>query len=293
MDITEFHARMVNQKTIWTACGYDSLTAKLIEAAGFDAVTSGGYAISASLLGRPDMELYSMSENLGVVRNMAAAVSVPLIADIDNGYGDVLNVMRTVREFEAAGAAAMFMEDQLSPKKCPMLGSALPLVPVEDAVAKIKAALAARRNPKVTIIARTDALQLDEVIVRARAYVAAGAHLIMPIGRALKNIDELRTLRAACGVPLLIPANVGGPYDIPRAELESVAGCVMFPLAPLMTVVQALKDNMATLYREKSLRSLPHPMMKVAEFQDFIGYPELEATRAQYAAHESADVARR
>lgn len=288
MNISEFHHRLTTQKTIWTACGYDALTAKLIEAAGFEAVTSGGYAISASLLGKPDLELYSMSENLGVVRNMAAAISVPLIADIDNGYGDILNVMRTVREFEAAGAVAMFMEDQLSPKKCPMLGAALPLVPIEDNVAKIKAALAARRNLDVTLIARTDALQLDEVIVRAKAYVAAGAHMVMPIGRALKSIDELRALRAACGVPLLIPANIGGPFDLPRAELESVAGCVMFPLAPLMTVAQTLKENLTALYRNKSLQALPHPMMKIPEFQDFIGYPELEAERARYSPPSSS-----
>jgi methylisocitrate lyase len=287
MDLAEFHGRLTNQKTVWTACAYDALTAKLIEAAGFDAVTSGGYAISASLLGQPDLELYTMSENLGVVRNIAAAISAPLIADIDNGYGDVVNVMRTVREFEAAGAAALFMEDQLSPKKCPMLGAALPLIPVEDAVTKIKAALAARRNPNLTIIARTDALQLEEVILRAKAYVAAGAQLVMTIGRALRSVDELRALRAACGVPLVIPANIGGPYDVPRAELESVAGCVMFPLAPLMTVAQALKENLEAMARTKSLRDLPRPMMAAADFQDFIGYPQIEAVRARFAASGS------
>jgi len=282
MELSEFHARLTGQQTVWTACAYDALTAKLVEAAGFDAVTSGGYAISASLLGQPDLELYTMSENLGVVRNICRAVRAPLIADIDNGYGDVVNVTRTVQEFEAAGAAALFMEDQLSPKKCPMLGAPLPLESVEDAVVKIKAALAARRNPHLTLIARTDALGLEEVIVRAKAYVAAGAHLIMPIGRALRGIDDLRALRQACGVPLLIPANHGGPYDLTRQELESVAGCVMFPLAPLMTVAQALKTNLEALSRSKSLRGLPLEMMKVADFQEFIGYPEIEALRSRF-----------
>ncbi|MGE4370722.1 MAG: oxaloacetate decarboxylase [Burkholderiaceae bacterium] len=282
MNTEAFHRRLTKQETIWTACAYDSLTAKLVEAAGFDAVTSGGYAISAGLLGQPDLELYTMTENLGAVRYMARAVSVPLIADIDNGYGDVINVMRTVREFEAAGVSAMFMEDQLSPKKCPMLGAALPLQSIDDSVAKIKAALAARTNPHVTLIARTDALGLEEVIVRAKAYVAAGAHLIMPIGRALTGIDDLRALRAACGVPLVIPCNIGGPYDLSRAELESVAGCVMYPLAPLMTVAQALKTNLEALSQTKSLQDLPIGMMSAADFQNFIGYPDVVATRARF-----------
>lgn len=288
MNIDDFHIRLITQKTVWTACGFDALTAKLIEDAGFEAVTSSGYGIAASLLGKPDMELYTMTENLAVVRNIAAAISIPLVADIDNGYGGILNVMRTVQEFESAGVAAMFMEDQLSPKKCPMLGAPLPLESLEDAVAKIKAALAARRNPKVTIIARTDALGLEDVILRAKAYVAAGAHMIMPIGRALKGLDDLRALRQACGVPLVIPSNVGGPYDLPQMELESVAGLVMYPLAALMTVAQTVKDNMTALCREKSFASMPHPMINVSEFQDLIGYPAIEAERARFAGPGSS-----
>ncbi|HZP85955.1 MAG TPA: isocitrate lyase/PEP mutase family protein [Burkholderiales bacterium] len=284
MNPHELQQRLISQQTIWTACGYDALTAKLVEAAGFDAVTSSGYGIAASLLGQPDLELYSMAENLGVVRNMAAAIAIPLIADIDNGYGEILNVMRTVREFEAAGAAAMFMEDQASPKKCPQLGAPLPLVPLDEAVAKIKAALAARRSPHTTIIARTDALALEDVIARAKAYVEAGAHLIMPIGRAMRGIDDLRALRTACGVPLVLPVNAGGTLDCSRSELESVAGCVMYPLAGLMTATQALKENLAELCRSKSFQHLPRPMMKVPDFQEFIGYPALKATRDQFVA---------
>lgn len=168
-----------------------------------------------------------------------------------------------------------------------MLGAPLLLEPLEDAVAKIKAALAARRNPNVTIIARTDALELGEVIHRAKAYVEAGAQLIMPVGRALKGIDDLRALRSECRVPLCVPCNAGGPYDLSQTELESVAGIVMFPLAALMTAAQTVKDNMAALCRTKSFAAMPHPTMKVPSFQDFIGYPEIEAERARFESRDS------
>ena len=120
-------------RTIWTAGAYDALSARLIDQAGFDAVFTTGFGISASHLGQPDVELYTMSENLGVVRNMVSTVRRPVIADGDTGYGNVINVMRTVREFERAGVAGIVFEDQVIPKRCPCAASTIEVLPREDA----------------------------------------------------------------------------------------------------------------------------------------------------------------
>lgn len=112
---SEFRNRVLAQKTVWSAGAYDALSARFIEAAGFDALMTSGFGVSASFLGQPDAELYTMSENLTAVRNVVSAVNVPVIADIDTGYGNAINVMRTIREFEAAGVSAVIMEDQVAP----------------------------------------------------------------------------------------------------------------------------------------------------------------------------------
>jgi methylisocitrate lyase len=117
LDAKEFKARVAGQKTVWAAGAWDALSAKFIEEAGFEAVLTSGFAVSASFLGAPDAELYTMSENLTVVRNVIGAVKVPVVADIDTGYGNAINVMRTVREFEAAGASAVILEDQVAPRR--------------------------------------------------------------------------------------------------------------------------------------------------------------------------------
>jgi methylisocitrate lyase len=278
----EFHFRLKQGKTIWAACCYDALTAKIIEHVGFDATFTSGYGIAASFLGAPDLELYTMTENLTIVRNIVNAVSFPVIADTDTGYGNVVNVTRTVREFEAAGVIAMTLEDQESPKKCPMYGSSIPIVPVEDQVAKIRAAVAARRDPGFLIVARTDATDPEESCARAKAYANAGADILMPINRTFKNFDGARAFRAAAGKPILLPVNAGGPYDVDKAQMESVAGIVIYPMDPLMTVAQAFMDNMKALCDTRSLKNLPHPLMPYNEFRSFIGFADVEALHEKF-----------
>ncbi|MFI4997604.1 MAG: isocitrate lyase/phosphoenolpyruvate mutase family protein, partial [Hyphomicrobiales bacterium] len=114
MSRAKFHDRVKRQKTVWAAGAYDAMSAKMIEAAGFEALLTSGFGVSASFLGQPDAELYTMSENLTVVRNVVNAVAIPVIADIDTGYGNAINVMRTIREFESAHVAAVILEDQVS-----------------------------------------------------------------------------------------------------------------------------------------------------------------------------------
>src|SRR5690606_33928555 len=130
---------------------YDALSAKMIERAGFDAVMTSGFGVSASHLGMPDAELYTMSENLTVARNVVSVVDRPVVADSDTGYGNAINVMRTIREFENAGVSAVILEDQVAPKRCPICVGGVEVIPMEEAVAKIRAAKEARRDPNMLI----------------------------------------------------------------------------------------------------------------------------------------------
>lgn len=149
---------------------YDALSAKIIEQTGFQGIFTTGLGISASFLGMPDAELYTMSENLTVVRNIAQAVSVPVIADRDTGYGNAVNVWRTIKEFERAGVAGGFIEDQIVPKRCPACVEEIDLIPIEEAVGMIKAAVDARQDSDFLIIGRTDA-KGQEAVDRVNAYL--------------------------------------------------------------------------------------------------------------------------
>jgi methylisocitrate lyase len=267
-------------KTLWAAGAYDALSARLIEEAGFDVVFTTGFGISASFLGQPDVELYTMTENLAVVRQVVSCVGRPVVADCDTGYGNPVNVQRTVREFENAGVAGLVIEDQVTPKTCPAIGS-VEVTPLATAVAKIKAALDARRNSDLVIIARTDAATVDEAIARAQAYAAAGADMIQPIDKTFAKEADLRRLKASVPAPLSIPVNVG-IEKLPPSVLSEVAGLAVFPLVPLLTVCDALRANLAALARSHSTRDLPRPRMDLEAFKLMIGFPKIEALQATY-----------
>ena len=269
-------------KTIWAAGAYDAMSAKLIEEAGFDVVMTSGFAVSASLLGQPDVELYTMTENLGVGKNVCNAVNVPVIADTDTGYGNAINVMRTVREFEQVGVAGVILEDQQSPKRCPACTDQIEIIPMEEGVAKIRAAAAARRNPDLVIIARTDARDPAEAMARGRAYAEAGADIIQPISRTFKDIAGLRAMRQAVGRPLSLQLLGWLEKDLSQAEIESVAGMATYALVPLMTVAAALRQNLAQLRKTRSSKNLPIPVVGHNEFNAFIGFAEVEALQLKY-----------
>ncbi|WP_414638253.1 isocitrate lyase/PEP mutase family protein [Azospirillum sp.] len=278
----EFRNRVLAQKTVWSAGAYDALSAKYIEAAGFDAVMTSGFGVSASFLGQPDAELYTMSENLTVVRNVTGAVTIPVIADIDTGYGNAINVMRTIREFEAAGVSAVIMEDQVAPKRCPICVGGVEVIPLEEGVAKIQAAVAARRDPNMLIIARTDVVDGAAAMERGRAYVAAGADMIQPISKCFNSIDGLRAMREACGVPLSLQLLGWLERDLSPAEVASVAGMATYALVPLMTVAAALKENLTALAQRHSTKDLPRPVTDHNSFIDFIGFPQIEELQKRY-----------
>ena len=260
-EASSLRALMASGKTVWMAGAYDALSAKLIAQCGFKAVCTTGYGISASHLGKPDVEIYTMTENLAVSSAIVEAVrGTPVVTDCDTGYGGIVNIHRTMRQFEKAGVAGMIFEDQVSPKHCPCLPGEIALIPVEQGVAKIRAARQARLNPDTLIIARTDATDMQDCIERARAYAAAGSDVVQPISRckpvSLQILSWLET-------------------GLTRDDIESVAALATFPLVSLMTVVQALTDNLVQLAQDCGTTRLPRTRSSMHEFEGLIGYNDV------------------
>ena len=268
--------------TVWAAGAYDALSARLISEAGFDAVLSTGYGISASHLGQPDAELYTMTENLQVVRQITNVIDKPVIADTDTGYGNAINVIRTVKEFERAGVAAMIFEDQIAPKRCPACVDTFAVIPLEEAVGKIKAALDARTDGDLVIIARTDARPLEAAIERGIAYKEAGADLIQPISKGVCNIDELRRFKSEVQASLSLQILAWLETDLEEAELQKLAAIATWPLVPLMTATQAIRANLGQLIKDKSSFRLPMDRVAMAEFNQMIGLPEIEELQLKF-----------
>ena len=261
---------------------FDAMSAMMAANAGATAVMTSGFAVSAAHLGFPDVELYTMTENLTVVRNIVNAVKVPVIADTDTGYGNAMNVMRTVREFEQAGVCAMIFEDQTAPKRCPAAANQIEMLPAYENAGKIRAAVQARRDPDTLIIARTDAGDPEEAIFRATMYVEAGADLIQPISRTFKDFDGLKQMRDAVGVPLSLQILGWLEKDLSQDQIFEVAGVACYPLVGLMSAAQVLQDNYTRLMADKGTKNFPHPVMSMADFKTFIGFEEIEEQQVKF-----------
>ncbi|HWV82888.1 MAG TPA: isocitrate lyase/PEP mutase family protein [Hyphomicrobiaceae bacterium] len=283
---TELRSRLAAGRTLWSASAYDALSAKIIGDSGFDLVQTAGFAISASALGVPDVELYSVTENLNVVRACVEAAGIPLIADIDTGYGNAINVMRTVREFEKAGVAGVALEDQVSPKRCPGLTD-VEILPFDEAVGKVRAAVAARRDPDLLIVARTDTQDDDEAIRRGRAFVEAGADMFQVIAKYRNGFAAMERIRREVGVPLKVHVT-GKVTEWSRDQIEGIAGVAGFAHVALLSATAALRANLAALAKTKSALDLPIQPMDRSAFHDFIGYPEVHKLQEQFMPQRSA-----
>jgi 2-methylisocitrate lyase-like PEP mutase family enzyme len=229
---------------------YDALSARLIELAGFGVIYLTGFGASASLLGRPDVGLLSGAEMVDHARRLVQAVDVPVVADADTGYGNPLNVIRTVREYEQAGVAALHLEDQVSPKRCGHLSGKV-LVPAEDMEAKVRAAVAARRDPDLTVIARTDARAvegLDAALDRARAYAAAGADALFVEAPATEGEVE-RVASELAGHRLVFNWVEGGRTPpLPLARVAELGfALVILPITLLLAATGAVRRQLAAL----------------------------------------------
>lgn len=265
---------------------YDALSARLIEAAGFPAVYMTGFGSAASLLGRPDVGLLGMSEMVDNARRIAGAVAVPVIADADTGYGNPITVIRTVHEYENAGVAAIHIEDQLSPKKCGHM-EGKQLVSVEDMVAKVRAAVAARRTDLV-LIARTDARAvegLDGALNRARLYREAGADVIF--FEAPQSEAEIETVaHELSDVPLLFNWAEGGKTPpIAYARLRELGfRIVIFPIGAMLAATRAIRDLLQTIRADGTPAAALAGLPRFGEFLDFIGLPEIQALEQRFSS---------
>ncbi|MFD1858404.1 isocitrate lyase/PEP mutase family protein [Aeromicrobium camelliae] len=264
---------------------WDGLTAVLAEQAGFSALCASGFAISASL-GYPDAELYTMTENLQAVRTIREASSLPLVADIDTGYGNAVNAVRTARRFLDAGVEAVFMEDQESPKRCPLTtGAALPLLDVTTAAGKVRA-VKDTVGDEVLVIARTDA-RGDEAIRRALAYVEAGADLIMPVTKTFSTVEEWARCHAEVGVPLMATLTASAWTEkafTPAVMREIGVGLAILPTQLLMTVAGAAERTLARLARgdDPATVGTAENAMAHDRFVDLIGTADVERLQHTY-----------
>jgi 2-methylisocitrate lyase-like PEP mutase family enzyme len=269
---------------------YDVATAQIAEAAGFEAIVVSGYAVSATLLGRPDAGYLQLPEMAGVVARIARRTRLALVADADTGFGNALGAMRAAEELIAAGAAAIFLEDQVAPKRCGHVAGK-EVVPAEEFAGKLRAVDRVRREhaPDVVVIARTDARgvaggSLDEVIRRGRLYRDAGADVVFPEG--LLSLDEVRRCGAEVGAPLMYNV-VGVSPRLPLAELATAGvflACI--PLVVLQATLRAAWDALHALraggidwLREYEAALAAHP---VGDIHRFVGFDEVGRLEQEY-----------
>jgi 2,3-dimethylmalate lyase len=269
--------QLLQRKEILVAPGaHDALTAKIIEKTGFQAVYFTGYGQAASHMGTPDIGLLTMTEMVSRVRNFACAVDVPVIADGDTGFGNAINVMRTVQEYEVAGAAAIQLEDQVAPKKCGhMVGRQV--VAAAEMVGKIEAAVKARQDPDFVIIARTDARTvhgIQEAIERGKAYEKAGADIIFI--ESPESIEEMKQITSSFNVPVIANMVEGGRTPLLNAaELQQIGyNLVIFPTASTYITAQAVFSAMTELKNKGTTAHIMDRMIPFAQFNEFVGLNE-------------------
>lgn len=266
--------QLLNQEGIIMAVGaHDVWSARLIEMAGFPAVFMTGYGASASLLGQPDIGLLTMSEMADQARRMAAAIDIPILADADTGYGGALNVVRTVKEYENAGIAAIQMEDQVLPKRCGHM-EGKQVIPKEEMAAKIKAAVYARKSDDFAIIARTDARAingLDDALERAQAYAEAGADIIFV--EAPQSIEEMKKIAQVIKKPLMANMVEGGktPF-LTGKQLEDMGYKIShYPDSTVFTMTKAIRDMLAAFKQADTTLVWEQNMTTFNEFNELLG----------------------
>jgi carboxyvinyl-carboxyphosphonate phosphorylmutase len=269
---------------------YDALSAKIAEILGFETVFHTGYGTAASLLAQPDVGLVSFGEMRDRVASIAKAIRVPLIADGDTGYGNAVNVYRTVKEYIWAGASGIIIEDQVWPKRCGhMLGKEV--IPVEEMIGKIGAAIDAKNeeDPDFIIVARTDAIAvegIDRAIDRARAYEDAGADIIFIEG--FESMEQMRKALKEIRVPTILNIIEGGRTPLLSAEEAEKIGfkIALFPVTALYAAAKAIYESLAILRSTGSSRSYLDKMFSFKGFSLIVGVERIEALERRYIPSE-------
>ena len=278
--------RMLGEPGIIMAPGaYDCLTAKIIQQAGFPAVYMTGAGTSVARLGYPDLALATMTEMVANASDIAGAVDVPVIADADTGYGGILNVQRTIRQYERSGVAAVHIEDQEFPKRCGHLDNKR-VIPTQDMVGKIRAAVDARTDDDFVIIVRTDALAVtgwDDTMRRCEAYTRAGADVLFV--EALRSPEEAERVVRSVDLPLLYNfVETGKSPLIPAPELERLGfKLVIFPISALLTVSRVVSNLMLDLKTKGTTAHLLENMVRLEDCFEAVGLSEMLAQDGRYA----------
>lgn len=273
-----------NKKIIVLPGVFDALSARIAEQVGFDAMFQTGYGSAAALLGMPDYGLLNAGETIDNARRIVQAVNVPVLVDADTGYGNPLNVWRLVRDLQSLGAAGIFLEDQIWPKRCGHM-TGKDVISTDNYIPKLKAALEARKNKDFIIVARTDArapLGLEEAIERGEAYRKAGADVIFV--EAPRSIEELKKIANRIDAPLV--ANMieeGITPNLPAKELlEMGYRIAVFPLSGLYAATFAIKEVFIELKKNGMTKRRRKMMVTFKDFNKFVDLQRYMALEKRY-----------
>ncbi len=267
---------------------YDAYGARFVEQAGFDAVYMTGNGVSASLLGRPDVGLVDLTLLAQHAHRAAACVDIPLICDADTGYGNSVNVQHTVQEFEAAGVAAIHIEDQVAPKRCGHLPGSRPVIELNEAIGKIEAAVAARHDPDFIIIARTDAASgqgVDAAIKRVQAFHKAGADvLFVELKTSPTILEDMRRITGSVDAPCLVNIDGGGKLgELAVPEIEELGFRIaIFPGLARYAAGFAIRDALGALKRDGNTKAVRDRMLTMSEYNEVLGLAEIEGWERKY-----------
>jgi methylisocitrate lyase len=263
---------------------YDCLSAKIASRAGFEVIFITGYSVSATFLGEPDFGLLTQTELLAASQRICSVTPLPVIVDADTGYGNAVNVIRTVRELIRGGAAGMFLEDQIWPKRCGHM-KGKQVVPLEEYLKKLRAAVDARGKDDFFIVARTDARQalgLEEAIRRGRAFKEAGADAVFI--EAPNTKEEMREIGRSVPGPLVANMIERGvtPLMGPEELKELGFQLIVWPLGPLYASARALENVYSTLRRAGTTHEIMDRLISFEDFHDIIGLKEKYALDEKY-----------
>lgn len=266
------------QQPLLAMGAFDAMTMRMVDRAGFRAAYIGSFATAASVAGLPDFGLLSATEMADQMNRLASATSLPCIADGDTGYGNAINVQRTVQLFEAAGVAAIQIEDQVSPKKCGHIAGK-DVIPGDQMVQKVRAAVAARKDPDFLIIARSDARAvhgIDDAIARCRAYAEAGADvLFVDAPESLNEIERIgKELKKTSKLQLFNMAPTGKSPKIGAKQLAAFGfDIIIFPIEAILAAYPAILEVMSTIRRDGSSEAMTNRM---ASFKDITNLLDLD-----------------
>jgi 2-methylisocitrate lyase-like PEP mutase family enzyme len=279
-----FRARMDLRDAMILPGAGNALTARIIEEQGFGAIYVTGAGIANTYLGAPDIGLVTLTELVGTVSAISEISDLPLVVDIDTGFGNSINTQRTVRMVERAGAAAMQIEDQVFPKKCGHFAGKS-VIPLEEAVSKIKAALDARENANTLIIARTDARAihgLEAALDRAEAFIEAGAD--MTFVEAPISYDEMQIITTSLSVPQVANMVVGGQTPLTsQTDLARLGfSMVLYANTPLQAAMRAMSDVLGVLKAKGDVSSVIDKLADFKERQHLVGKDSYDALEARY-----------